>query len=332
MSKQYLISTSTPKDWREWHGFALAASMGIVRLQGVSIAEVQLRPELIFGVLRRGHKLMISGPSKAGKSYCLIAQAIALGLGLKWLGWQCVPSRVLYVNLEIDGASMLHRFDAVAQSMGVEFADLPIDVLNLRGRIITAEILAGKLEKLAADGQYDAIIIDPAYKIQSGVENAAEDIAKFCNILDKIAEDTGAAVIYCTHHSKGNQSNKSSIDRASGSGVFARDADAIIDLCPVAKRSHFEIEATLREFKSPQPRIFEFVWPIHREVTDPALLAKLTGSKATRLQAAIEDLGGLGIATVADVADALSCSTRTIQRQIKNDESLTISGGVIHAE
>jgi RecA-family ATPase len=34
-------------------------------------------------------------------------------------------------------------------------------------------------------------------------------------------------MIYCLHHSKCTQGQKRSMDRASGSGVFARDPDAM---------------------------------------------------------------------------------------------------------
>lgn len=37
-------------------------------------------------------------------------------------------------------------------------------------------------------------------------------------------------MIYCHHHSKGAQGGKKAMDRASGSGVFARDPDALLDL------------------------------------------------------------------------------------------------------
>ncbi len=55
-------------------------------------------------------------------------------------------------------------------------------------------------------------------------------MAHFCNQFDKVCTELGCAVIYCHHHSKGSQGNKRSMDRASGSGVFARDPDALIDL------------------------------------------------------------------------------------------------------
>ena len=52
----------------------------------------------------------------------------------------------------------------------------------------------------------------------------------FCNQFDKVCTELGCAVIYCHHHSKGGQGGKKSMDRASGSGVFARDPDALLDL------------------------------------------------------------------------------------------------------
>jgi RecA-family ATPase len=55
-------------------------------------------------------------------------------------------------------------------------------------------------------------------------------MAKFCNQFDLICTELGTAVIYCHHHSKGSQGGKRSMDRASGSGVFARDPDALLDL------------------------------------------------------------------------------------------------------
>ena len=55
-------------------------------------------------------------------------------------------------------------------------------------------------------------------------------IGEFTNTLDEVIEESGASLIYCHHHSKGYQGEKRSIDRASGSGVFGRDADSIVDM------------------------------------------------------------------------------------------------------
>jgi RecA-family ATPase len=76
-------------------------------------------------------------------------------------------------------------------------------------------------------------------------------MAAFFNYFDQIAERLGAAVVYSHHHSKGEQGQKKAGDRASGSGVFYRDPDALIDFVelkiPKARRgcltSAIQIEA-----------------------------------------------------------------------------------------
>jgi RecA-family ATPase len=137
----------------------------------------------------------------------------------------------MYVNLELDRASCLHRFKDVYQSLKWEPKNIGnIDIWNLRGKSIPMDKLAPKLIRRAAKKNYIAIIIDPIYKVITGDENSADQMANFCNQFDKVCTELGCAVIYCHHHSKGAQGGKRSMDRASGSGVFARDPDALLDL------------------------------------------------------------------------------------------------------
>ena len=199
-------------------------------IHGITYPE--LSPPLIDGVLRQGHKMLLAGPSKAGKSYALIELCIAIAEGKKWLGqWRCAKGKVMYVNLELDRASCLHRFRDVYEAMMIKPDNLAnIDIWNLRGKSVPMDRLAPKLIRRAAKKNYLAIVIDPIYKVITGDENSADQMAHFCNQFDLVCNDLGAAVIYCHHHSKGGQGQKRSMDRASGSGVFARDPDALLDL------------------------------------------------------------------------------------------------------
>lgn len=191
----------------------------------------ELAPVLIAGVLRKGHKLLITGPSKAGKSFSLIELAAAIVEGRDWMGMECGQGSVLYVNLELDRVSCLHRFRDMYDAHGWSRTHVnQIDIWNLRGTSVPLDRLAPKLIRRAQRRGYVAVIIDPIYKVITGDENSAEDMAKFCNQFDRIALALGCAVIYVHHHSKGNQGGKRSIDRASGSGVFGRDPDAVLDL------------------------------------------------------------------------------------------------------
>ena len=233
--KQFLIDTNIGKrDWEEW--FEHIEDLNDDLPDPESLADSwdnmpELAPELIHGLLRQGHKMLMAGPSKAGKSFALIELSIAIAEGTKWLGWQCERGRVLYVNLELDRASAMHRFKDVYQGMGLEPKNIKnLDIWNLRGNTVPMDKLAPKLIRRAAKKNYIAVIIDPIYKVLTGDENSADQMAHFTNQFDKVATELGSSVIYCHHHSKGSQGGKKSMDRASGSGVFARDPDALIDL------------------------------------------------------------------------------------------------------
>lgn len=233
--KQFLVDTNIGKSsWREWQEWIETINDDLPELESlISVWDnlPELSPPLIDGVLRQGHKMLIAGPSKAGKSYALIELSIAIAEGRKWLNWPCAQGRVMYVNLELDRSSCLHRFKDVYQALGWQPKNLNnIDIWNLRGKSVPMDKLAPKLIRRAAKKNYIAIIIDPIYKVITGDENSADQMAHFCNQFDLVCHELGAAVIYCHHHSKGYQGQKRSMDRASGSGVFARDPDALLDL------------------------------------------------------------------------------------------------------
>ena len=233
--KQFLVDTNIGKEsWEEWREWIESINDDLPdpeALESVWDNLPELANPLIENVLRQGHKMLIAGPSKAGKSFALIELTCAIAEGLSWLGWQCTMGRVLYVNLELDRASCLHRFRDVYEALGWLPRHLSnIDIWNLRGKSVPMDKLAPKLIRRAAKKNYIAIIIDPIYKVITGDENSADQMAAFCNQFDKVCTELGCAVIYCHHHSKGSQGGKRSMDRASGSGVFARDPDALIDL------------------------------------------------------------------------------------------------------
>lgn len=234
-NKQYLVDTNIGKaSWNEWKEWVESVNDELPDTE--SLADVwdnlpELSPPLIHGMLRQGHKMLIAGPSKAGKSYALIELCCAVAEGKTWMSWNCTKGRILYVNLELDRASCLHRFKDVYTALGWQPDSLSnIDIWNLRGKSVPMDKLAPKLIRRAMKKNYIAIVIDPIYKIITGDENSADQMAHFCNQFDKVCTELGCAVIYCHHHSKGGQGGKKSMDRASGSGVFARDPDALIDL------------------------------------------------------------------------------------------------------
>ena len=238
--KQFIVDTNIGmSSWTEWHEWIESVNDNLPEFEELSDEwedMPELAPELIEGVLRQGHKMLMAGPSKAGKSFALIELCIAIAEGKQWINWKCAKGRVLYVNLELDRASCLHRFKDVYKTLNIRPENLQnIDIWNLRGKAIPMDKLAPKLIRRAQKKDYIAIIIDPIYKIITGDENSADQMAAFCNQFDIVCTELKSAVIYCHHHSKGSQGQKKAIDRSSGSGVFARDPDAVLDYIELEK-------------------------------------------------------------------------------------------------
>ena len=234
--KQALLETNVGKScWEDWCDWVEACTDDLPDTECLADDWDDLPPladALISGVLRKGHKMLLAGPSKAGKSFALIELCIAIAEGKTWLGrFSCAQGRVLYINLELDRPSCLHRFKDVYTALGLAPDNLRnIDIWNLRGASVPMDKLAPKLIRRAGKKGYTAVILDPIYKVITGDENSADQMAKFCNQFDVVCRALDCAVIYCHHHSKGAQGGKRSMDRASGSGVFARDPDAMLDM------------------------------------------------------------------------------------------------------
>lgn len=361
--KQFLIGTNFGQEswnaWREWIEAANDELPDTESLQEVWKDMPELSRPLIDGVLRQGHKMLIAGPSKAGKSFALIELTIAIAEGLKWLGWrQCSQGKVLYINLELDRASCLHRFADVYETMEIEAKHLNnIDIWNLRGASCPMDKLAPKLIRRAMKKNYLAIIIDPIYKVITGDENSADQMAKFCNYFDRVCRELGAAVIYCHHHSKGYQGSKKSMDRASGSGVFARDPDALLDMVELESvdkdtamgRTAWRIDGTLREFERFDPVNLWFDYPVHY-MDSTGTLAKLSpeselapwqkglknrkskeakaADRKNALDTAFDVLNmGDGLVRVSELAEYLGTSDKTVKRRVAETKKYIVNHG-----
>ena len=81
------------------------------------------------------------------------------------------------------------------------------------------------------------------------------------------------------------------MDRASGSGVFARDPDALLDMIQIDPRdvgksleegqSAWRISSVLREFKTPDSIDVIFDFPVHRITNDLKEAKPLSGSDSS---------------------------------------------------
>ena len=350
-NRQYLAATNIGrKSWNDWMDYVEGVTdelPDMVPLSAYRDDPPELPEVLIEGILRRGHKMLISGSSKAGKSFLLMELCVAIAEGRKWLNFQCQQGRVLYVNLEIDPASAVNRFFKIYEALGTPAENMDnIMLWNLRGHAVPLDQLVPKMVRRVRDQKLQAIIIDPIYKVITGDENNASEMGAFCNQFDKICTETGCSVIYCHHHSKGSQGMKRAMDRASGSGVFARDPDAQLDMIELeltddiknnvrdGNATAWRLESSLREFPNITPINFWFEYPIHRvdvggilggmpaqgtpkagKLNNPK--SKSSDEAADEFRTAYDALNMDGKVTVADLADYLGISDKTVYSRLK---------------
>ena len=363
-NRQYLVATNIGrKSWVDWMDFVEGVSdelPDLVSLDTFKDNPPELPEELIMGILRRGHKMLISGSSKAGKSFLLMELCIAIAEGKSWLGFPCKKGKVLYVNLEIDPASAINRFLKIYEALGLPIKNAnSIVVWNLRGHAVPLDQLVPKLIRRVRDQHFDAIVIDPIYKVITGDENNASEMGAFCNQFDKICTETGCSTIYCHHHSKGAQGMKKAMDRASGSGVFARDPDAQLDMIQLelsediannvrdGNETAWRLESSLREFPNITPVNFWFEYPIHKVDENGTLgtmpaqgtpqagrlnnsKSKTTDDAAEEFRTAFSALNMDGKVTVKDMAEYMGVIDKTVYARLKKmGGEFTLDKGVI---
>ncbi len=238
--------------------------------------------QVVHGVLHAGSKAVYGGPSKAFKSWSLLDLCLAVSSGENWLGFPTTRGRVLYVNFELQTFAVQKRLQAIAEARRCEINN-NLDLWNLRGHgCPMTRLLPDLLRRVQGEG-YSLIIPDPIYKTLDGRnENDAGDIGALCSELEAVALETGAAVAFGAHFAKGNASGKESIDRVSGSGVWARDPDAIITATPHEEDSAFTVEMTLRNFPPQDPFVIRWDYPrmIRDNGLDPSRLKVQRGRKA----------------------------------------------------
>ena len=279
---QYIVGRNMGlSDWVEWNHYIedeMVEPLNVESFADIVSNPPPLKPELIEGILRQGHKMLVVSSSKAGKTFCLIELAVAIAEGRRWMGFRCKQGRVLYLNMELDEASFDDRVIRVYDALNITNMHAEnIDIVHLRGKVEKLDKLVPQINRTLKAKEYIAVILDPTYKLGIGDENAADQVTMFCNAIDKIA-NSGVSVIYAHHHSKGAQGSKASMDRASGSGVFARDADALLDMIELRipadkieqaraeygdKVTAWRMDATLREFPRIEPVNLFFSYPLH---------------------------------------------------------------------
>jgi AAA domain-containing protein len=249
---------------------------------------IVLPPDVIEGIAHRGGKIVFGGASKSFKTWLLADLGISVATGSCWLGkFPTKRGRVLYMNFELPASFFAKRIATICDEHQITLEAGMLSLWNLRGHVADW----ARLRQQIPPGEFVLIILDPCYKLLLGRdENKAGDIASLMDEFEVLAVKTDAAVGFGAHYSKGNQSQKESIDRIGGSGVFARDPDTILNFTRHEEPYCFTVEATLRNHPPIDPFVVRWEYPLFcvDSTLDPANLKTPGRPKLSRAKELID--------------------------------------------
>lgn len=292
--------------------------------------------EVICGVLHRGCKMILSAPSKARKSWTMLELGLSVAGGQYWMGIETIPTPVLYIDFEfLYGLFSERRNKIIMAKYGNMDIELPFYELVLRGYDASFFEIKKHIESFCKENEIGLIIVDPIYKLADDFdENKAKDVAKLLREFEKLASSLNVAIAFAHHFAKGNSSEKGSIDRASGSGVWAREPDAILMVTPLDDEN-YTLEMHLRNFPQKDPIAIYWndgVWEVNTNIDVDSEIKNraIFKPKKSRFKATASDLKHIlqeRGETVIDknnrlkIASELGVSERTIYtlwKQLKN--------------
>jgi len=252
-----------------------------------------LPPVLIDTILHKGCKMILSGSSKAGKTLALMHLGLAAANGLSWMGHKINQEcKVVYLDFELVPRLAKERIKSIVQHPDNKYSPTKNYLYcGLRGQNRSLDELALHIQNIK-DFDPDLVIVDPFYKLGGEYdENDAGSVSAVLNKMERFSEQLGCAFVYAHHFSKGNKSETDHIDRASGSGVFARDPDAILTLTPHEEEYHLVLEGTLRNFPTPDKQVVEFAWPnfIHKPDLEANLRKPGQAAESKKLNESLAD-------------------------------------------
>ncbi|MDR2486497.1 MAG: PriCT-2 domain-containing protein, partial [Clostridiales Family XIII bacterium] len=125
--RQALLATGIGKaswdEWRQWYEAEQDVFPDITPFAQEAGLDLPDPEMVVAGMLAKGDKMMLAGPSKAGKTFALLELAIAVAEGTGWMGRRCTGGDVLYINLEIKRDARIRRMRAIYEALGLTMAN-----------------------------------------------------------------------------------------------------------------------------------------------------------------------------------------------------------------
>lgn len=225
--------------------------------------ELVKRAPMIDGLFRQGDNVLLTAPSKMGKSWFLSTMAVCLASGKRFLDMEVRKSSVMILDLELHRDDAMDRLWSITNGLGLEQIPKDLYLWPLRAFTYDLDTLIAVLQyRLQNMPGIDCFIVDPIYMLESIDENNVGEVRTLLKALTLITRQTGATLILSHHYRKGNMGKEDHIDRGSGSGAFARFPDSLLSLSHHEEYLHAILEITGRSMPKTEPVTIKMTPPL----------------------------------------------------------------------
>jgi RecA-family ATPase len=262
-------------------------------------SEIEEPKHLLINFVRWGQFFLLSGGSKTRKSWTAMELAISVSQGGSFLKWEANEAKVYYVDTELEPYDFKKRMELIAKAKGYENKIEPDEIrsLLLWGEIIDIKKLVESLIRKLKGKGYGLIVIDSLYSLLDGVEeNSNDHVREVCNLLRRLAKETGACVMVSLHHAKGDMSTKRALDRIVGGGTWGRACDIALDIIKHgSEKDAFNFEPTLRTFEGDNRFVAKYEnhsWKLRDDIKPDSGKSKIDADITEMLDLLSIKLGG----------------------------------------
>lgn len=198
------------------------AAAAIETLDWAALANVTPAPKafVIPWLAPAGEVTLFTGPGSAGKSLLAQQLATALAAGVPTLRLDMGQAPAIYLTCEDDEGQLHWRQEHICKALGVPVASLAgkLHVASLRGALDNALGAEGPHGEFTLSASYHRlaamirrtgaklVALDNVAHLFAGNENDRGEVTRFVNALNRLAGESGAAIILLGHPNKAGDS------------------------------------------------------------------------------------------------------------------------------
>jgi hypothetical protein len=210
-----------------------AESTDVLRIEVMTAKALCERPDppddgqLVGPLLVRGQRLIVGAHTGEGKTTLMLQLMRAFVNRGPFLDWEGAGGKALIVDVEQGERTVKRRLREAGldNSERVDYVRVP-DGLSLdKNAHHVAEVT-----RVLEEGGYDAVCMDPLYKLHTGDPNAEREAVDLMKRLDAWRDTYGFALVLPVHCRKPLPGTKFSIHDLFGASAYVRGAEVILGL------------------------------------------------------------------------------------------------------